>query len=447
MTLTLIGLALVTLSGFLALTSMGAATWSFWERLALAYGVGLGLFTYLLFAALAFGLPVSAPSIFVVLAILLLVAGAGAWAHRDPTIGPPAAPLSGPPTPRSRVARFMVGSSLALVFTLTIVAFGIAVHWPISSWDALTVFDGRGRALFAEQNLLPLKNNALWGAFPLLTSIGHALVYALGGTIAAVLYPPYYLALLGVFYLNVMKVAGRLSAAVFTTILALTPILWQHASEPLTNLPFAFYFGAGTIYVYRWVLSSHTPHLVLGGLLYGLSSWTRYGSEPLLLAVVIPLALYALPRKRYSAPCLLVLTYAAFHLPWFLYQRYALGEHGTKIFGITLSLWNIPRFELTATYLWRFLTSTSTQGTIWLIFLFLFVANLPKWRDPSAFLALALLLGFGAWTASIYFTGLDVDYLAKSSGERLLLSLIPVAAFYCAVNPLVMSRLSPQDPP
>jgi hypothetical protein len=74
------------------------------------------------------------------------------------------------------------------------------------------------------------------------------------------------------------------------------------------------------------------------------------------------------------------------------------------------------------------------------MFLVFLLFNAPRWRDVSTWLACMTLLGLSAWTASIYLTALAVDYLAPTSGERLLLCLIPLAALYCAVSPLARGK-------
>src|SRR5207247_5510619 len=114
------------------------------------------------------------------------------------------------------------------------------LYWPIHSWDALTMFDGRARAILVEGSLAPLRHDWYWGSFPLLTSLGHAMVYFLGGTTPGLIYPLYYAALVLLFYDNVVTLSGRLMAVLGTAALASTPLLWMHAAEPLTNLPFAF---------------------------------------------------------------------------------------------------------------------------------------------------------------------------------------------------------------
>ena len=92
-------------------------------------------------------------------------------------------------------------------------------------------------------------------------------------------------------------------------------------------------------------------------------------------------------------------------------------------------------------YLAAFLARTATQGTIWFVFLCFLVLNPPRLRDSATLLASVVLLGLAGWAGSIYITRMDVNELAKGSGERLLMTLIPIATFYCAVHPLLRERL------
>ncbi len=434
----LLGVCLVAVFGFLLLgCAWGSSSLSLGERLALGYGVGLGVFTYLMFGVLAVGLHLSRLSLLLSIVALLLSLGLATWRSSGSAafgvFGAWRGDASG--ASRSRHPWLISVAVVTALVGLSLTALVVALYWPIWTWDALTMFEYRGRAIAREQSLAFLKHESYWGSFPLLTSLAHALIHLLGAGTPTVLYPPYYLSLLVVFYLNVLKLSSRLAAGGFTLIVATTPLLWQHASEPLSNLPFTFYYAAGAIYAYRWVVACERPHLLLGGLLLGLSSWTRYGSEPLFLAVAIPVTVCALLRRQYSAVVLFFLMFASLEAPWLLYQRYILDVvPAYTFFGVRPVLWDIPRLQSTLGYLGRFCSSPQTHGATWLIFLASVFLNASKWRDRSTFVACVVLLGLAAWTASIYLTAMPVEYLATASGERLLLSLVPVAALYCAVS-------------
>src|SRR5205085_9805358 len=130
-----------------------------------------------------------------------------------------------------RLDRLMSTAGVAVVLVLWLSALAISLYWPIWVWDALAMFDYRGRVIAITGSLDFLRHEAYWGTFPLLTSLAHALVYRLGGTTPQLIYPLYYLALLLVFHDNVRTISGPRSGAVFTVLLATTPIVWVHAGE------------------------------------------------------------------------------------------------------------------------------------------------------------------------------------------------------------------------
>lgn len=436
MALALLGLILITCFGFLLISCFWRPSIaSFAERLALGYAVGLAVVTYLMFGILAVHLRLSSPFVFGALIALSLVTGVLAWYRHGPSVFV----LRGGfdrGTPTSPLTRMVSTISIALLLGLWVAAVAVALYWPIWSWDALAMYEFRGRAIYLEQSLEFMKDEAYWGSFPLHTSLAHSLVYLLGGHAPNIIYPPYYLALLVVFYLQSARLSGELIAGLLTATLATTPLLWQHAAEPLTNLPFTFYFASGVFYVYRWALTLEHAPLVFAGALLGFSAWTRYGSEPLFLSVLVPVTWHALLKRRYSAPPLLLLTFLWVNLPWLLYEHLVLRVSAAALYGVHLDLWDPARLYEILTYLTMFLLSVRTQGVLWLLLFFLFLLNASKLRDPSTLLVAIILLGLGAWIASIYLTSLPAGYLAVSSGERLLLSLVPVATLYCAVNPL-----------
>src|SRR5262245_15047525 len=132
--------------------------------------------------------------------------------------------------------RAMSWLCLAALGCLWLSALTVTLYWPIWTWDALAMFDYRGRVIAATGSLDFLRRE-YWGTFPLLTSLAHALVYTLGGSAPQAIYPLYYLSLLIVVYENVKSISGRLVAAVTSLILGSTPIVWTHATEAFTNLP------------------------------------------------------------------------------------------------------------------------------------------------------------------------------------------------------------------
>jgi hypothetical protein len=444
---TVLCLGLVTCLGYLLVTgAWGASRLSLAERLALGYGLGLAISTYSMFVALWLRMPFSVFSTSMLL--VSLVAGAGLLAAYRRRVSRVHCPSAGGTTPLGeqwpdrQLTRVVSTICLAGVFGLWLSALIVSAYWPIWNWDALAMFDYRGRVIAATKSLGFLTHEAYWGSFPLLTSLAHAFVYTHGGNVPQMIYPLYYLALLVVFHANVRSISGPVVAGVFTLLLATTPLLWTHATEAFTNLTFTFYYLGGVVYVYRWILSAHRPHLWLGSVLLSFIAWSRYGPEPLFVAILVPVALYSLVNKEWSAPLVLMGVFACVQVPWILYQHLVLGRVGaTSLYGIQPSLLDLARWRLTLEYLAAFLASTATQGTIWLVFLCFLLLKPPRLRDRATLLASIVLLGLAGWAGSIYITKIDVNELAKGSGDRLLMTLIPIAAFYCAVHPLMRECL------
>lgn len=454
MVIVIFALGLASIFGFLLLNALGInrPLLSFGEQAALGYGLGLGLFTYLMFAVLALHIRLSFTLILG--SLIFLTAGLGliSWSYRRSDFGFKSLPSTLIEAGLPQFSDNSIISRICWIILIVMAYFWVAalitaIYWPVWTWDSLTMFEFRGRAIFLEQNLDFLKHELYWGSFPLLTSLAHAFVYYLGGTIPKIIYPLYYLALIILFYINVSKISGNFVGILFTALLTTTPLLWEHATIAYTNLTFTFYYAIGVLYVYRWVLTSRLPFLLIGAILLGFSAWTRYGSEPLFLAVLLPLIVYAIIKKQPYAPFLLTAIFILFDLPWLLYQRYILEVRPTELYQIQLLRWDIPRLQLTLTYLGEYLTRFSTQGTIWLVFILLIILSVTNLRrQPSTFLGGVVLLGFGAWVASIYLTRVDVNYLANASGERLLLSFLPIAGLYCAVHPLTQKYLAGREP-
>ncbi len=191
-----------------------------------------------------------------------------------------------------------------LIVLFIVLVFGIfvrAIYWPVYYWDALAWYDYRAKIFFDAGGIakaVSLASIPIHGSPPM-TSLSHTLIYILAGKNAnpQFLYPLYYVALLVVFYFSVRKYCFRWVSLLFTFVLASIPFFVEFASNAYTNLPYSFYFGAGIIYLYRFMQERDKGLLILSGILLGLSAWIRSPTEQFFIATLLVFMVWCSRQK------------------------------------------------------------------------------------------------------------------------------------------------------
>ena len=162
--------------------------------------------------------------------------------------------------------------------------------------------------------------------------------------------------------------------------LGTTPLLFTHATTGYANLPFTFYLVTGNLVLGEGVEDKSARHLLLGGILLGLASWTR--PEGLLLGVacaaIHSLALLRGPH-RWSGVLAMILPMLLLAAPWIIFEG-SLAPRG--VVG-----------EVGAVGLGRLLRSDVQWDAFYVIGKY-FAGQVIRFRVWGAFVPLAVLLGF-----------------------------------------------------
>jgi len=316
----------------------------FLERLALAYGLGLGLMTLLMFCLDLVGLSLSLATMLAPLVMLTAIMGG----MRMSTRGMKAGRIDAWNIKFGRllphlVERFKSLSTLEkmLVFMISLLLLShllITSYWPVYAWDALTVYDLRARLIVdkgsIQEGLMTKKQFSEHGlGLPPFTSLAHTWIYLWGIDNPKFLYSLLFASFLIIFYYSLRQHCNVLCSLTFTLLLASSPVIFAGASTAYTNFPFAFYFAGGVLYLYRWMYRRIQGGLTLAGLFVGLSSWVRAESHAFFLAIFLILTVYCLLRKKYFAPLWFGLLCLPIEPLWRRYVIHVLGSEPSGGFG------------------------------------------------------------------------------------------------------------------
>jgi hypothetical protein len=263
---------------------------------AMAFPLGLGVFTWTLFLGSWAGMRISWHSALLLLASLLLLAIT--LARRKARVAP-----------RAACPSCHLGLPATIGLAIVVVGLGLlSVSMAYSAWDAMAIWSVKAYGLASEGNLLAGER---WGAhgldYPLNLPLAIATMRVLQGDtgpLSKLFFPIFYASLiLGCAKFWLRRSVPRSVALASALILATSPILVQHATNGYVNLAFASYLILGSLAIVDGHLSECRPLQSIGGSMLGLAMWTR-AEGTLLVSLLLPILYFALTLLTHKRPCL-----------------------------------------------------------------------------------------------------------------------------------------------
>jgi hypothetical protein len=351
---------------------------------------------------------------------------------------------------------------IVVVGYLLITSLQIGTYWPVRAWDALTEYDFRGR-IFAQTGTLDiLHTDVYYASSPIATSLAHAWSYIVadglfplarpqiqteylinGTTSPVIIYWFFYLCLLLALYRGLRRARlTRIFSLLVSAVVASTPLVFESSTVTLIEAPFSYYLSLGMVYLYLWLRDCQTGDIVISGLMFGLSAWTRPGTEIFAAGAVLVLALAAWRKRRFKALGIFLLFYVSINLVWRAYVSYGVQQVGLYDTLLSLQI-NFVKIREIYDDVLQALTTGPAVLVSWLFFVVVFLANLPFVRQRKVD-SVPLLLS--AWCILAVFAAMYVVTIRLSVDiARYLSHLWPFALYACAVSPLARLLLTDED--
>jgi len=306
MIMVFIGILMICLFGYL-LTLLLRDGLAIGERVFLSFPLGIGLFTFLIFMLgqvgyrfnmASFSILLITLSLFFIILIRKKRKGTRALKIKRPTYKKIFAWIS--------QQGFAPIDILMLLAVLALVARSLILNlvWPPETWDTLSLYDFRAKRFYETENLAEDVLTSGWReaisynySYPFLTSLSHTYVYVFGGDNPRLIYSLFYISLIGAFYCILRKNIPRSFAGLITVFLAADPEYVYHSAIAYSNLPYALYFGLGSLYLLEYLKQNRKSYIILSATFIGLSTWTR-SQEPFWLLSPITLFMISLFRKK-----------------------------------------------------------------------------------------------------------------------------------------------------
>ncbi|HBP51383.1 TPA: hypothetical protein DD455_03575 [Candidatus Shapirobacteria bacterium] len=216
-------------------------------------------------------------------------------------------------------------------------------YWPPNEFDALTMYDFRGR-VFAREGEITGINDGYQASYPLFTSLLHTMLYTWGFENPKIIYSLIFMIFVLVFTSVVKRHTNRLSSFFAGALLVTTPLLAQQAQIAYTNMTFAVYVGLAMVFLVSFMATERREELIYSILLLGASAWIRAATLPFVAMFLFALVLFGFKnRPTWKAVPFLIGWYLFFEFPWRFFQTNILKITGYEQRGISaIAQANLP---------------------------------------------------------------------------------------------------------
>ena len=200
--LVIFGLLLTVLFGFLVSYALSSRLHPI-ERLGLAYLLGIGLLTFLMFLSFLIGLKFTLINTLFVLTVatiilLLLTRNIRSKFRLE----------------MKELFSLLKFSFIEKIFVFILIILFIyslinSLYWPVADWDALAIYDFRAKVFAMTGGMAEGIDRGYFFGYPLLVSLANAWVYLLGGDNPKLIYSLFYISFIFVFYGVIRRLCSR----------------------------------------------------------------------------------------------------------------------------------------------------------------------------------------------------------------------------------------------
>ncbi|MDP2736992.1 MAG: glycosyltransferase family 39 protein, partial [bacterium] len=221
---------------------------------------------------------------------------------------------------------------LIIIFQIFFVA-SEAIIRPVFSFDALDNWAIKAKSFFYEKSVNLDKTNPYFMGgtnsksnyplhIPFLAAWSYFNENEIKDNLINLTPAIYYIALLGLIYINLKKYISQKKALIFTLFLSTAPLLAYHGFNYYADLPLSFYLTAAIIYLYNYLRGDCKSDLLLGMLMCGLMVFVK-NNGIFYAFIILTIFLFELWRLKKIIDkknfVISILGFLACALPWIIY--------------------------------------------------------------------------------------------------------------------------------
>jgi hypothetical protein len=167
-------------------------------------------------------------------------------------------------------------AAILIVVLLLFFSALISSHWfPITDWDAVTLYDFRAKVILRTGWISDTLFRARFTDYPLLTTLGHWWMRVNGSFTPLPIYQMFLWSFVLVVFSALNKNFSKRTSLLATLFIVLCPKLFEQSFVAYSNLPYTIYLIIGLIYFNIWFSERNSENLSMALTLTLMSFWAR----------------------------------------------------------------------------------------------------------------------------------------------------------------------------
>lgn len=345
---------------------------------------------------------------------------------------------------KESLGRFEKIIFFAILVSISYVVF-LAFLQPLQSFDALTNYAVKSK-LFYLMEAIPIDyvqkyaNYLFHIEYPLLLPLVESSFYIFVGFLddlgVKIIFPIFYISMIGTFYFVAVRFVRQRTAILFTFLLSTVPQLIEHGTIGYADLLLTFYCCTSVFYLALWMKGGNKGFLCLSVILSFFALMTKTNALMFILVNMVVVFCFLLIDKKksmirsgvvYSLMLFFVLVGYVFFVKYFGVNIHSDFE-GSSELNIILTVINHLRYfpAILNEYQTQFF-GLNKWNIIWVISILLSVFNFKQlFSGQLKYLTFIIILIFCGYTNVYLLTNLNIGWHLSTTGSRFFLHFLPI---------------------
>jgi len=435
----------ITGCGILLLFTPYKNNFSFPEKLAYSYGLGIGGITMMMLFMSLLKIPLNFKYLFPTIIVLNIVIFSIKKINFKKLLGFLKGEKSLKDTEEKNKFIFF-GEIILIIFLLFLSLSSIfsAIFIPMQGWDAVAHWGLKSKIFYVNQAITFLDFD-LHNEYPNLIPLAEIWVYIILGEIndrfVMILFPLFFISLIILFYFFQRRSGfSRIHSLVFTVFLVTgSNLLIFHSYIAYADLALTFFYSFGTLLFFFWTRNSEKiEYLTLSSVLVGMAIWTKSEALPMVLINFILLVTYLIQNKgkrNLKNFFIFLFIVSIFFIPWLTFcklNRIDIGERYE---------FKLPDLEMVVNVFY-YIKEFLLKDVIWVACILLSIFSMGKVLslEKLEYLFYTVFLNL-VFIIAIHLVSPSANLLISHIMDRLILHITPLAAFLVSsqVNGIIKS--------
>ena len=331
-------------------------------------------------------------------------------------------------------------------------AFFRALIKPVEAYDAIATYAIRSKIFYIGRSipqdffynlsiLLPHPD------YPLNIPLSETFVYLFLGSqndqLVKIIFPLYFIAILGILYFGVRRFGSRTLALVFTFILATIPQFNNFATNAYHDIPLAYYCFAGTVFLLYWFEKKEFPgYLYISAAMTAIAGWTKNegfvycAANILLLLIFLSVNRRSINKRDVLNALLYIVIILSILAPW-LWVKFSANLVNSDVGSTTIDQLNLIK---QSHKIWPICYEFQRQvfgpkkwNMIWIVIISAGVVYHKKiFAGNQKHITISLILIVSGYIFAYLIGKDDIQHMVGTTWSRMLIHFLPLAVYWLA---------------